>query len=89
MLWVIDLSLILFNSSWEIFLKDEAELKFWLIYPLPALLISLPLIPFTSEEIASWTHKVAKDADKAGRNLLSCSLISCVTVPVILSIDTF
>ena len=35
------------------------------MYPLPALLIPLPLMPFTTEEIAGCTNEAAKDANKA------------------------
>ena len=65
------------------------ELKLLSIYPLPALLAPLPLIPFTTEEITGCTNEVANSANKAGRNPLSCFFISCFTVSVIPSINTF
>ena len=46
------------------------------MYPLPALLTPLPLIPFTTEEITGRTIKVAKGANKAPRNLPSCFFVS-------------
>ena len=58
------------------------------MYPLPALLIILPLIPFTTE-IAGCTNEAAKGANKARRNQPSCFFISCFTVSVIPSINTF
>ena len=58
-------------------------------YPLPVLLTPRPLIHFTTEEITGCTNKAAKGANKAGRNLCSCFFISCFTVSVILSINTF
>ena len=48
---------------------DGVELKFLSIYPLPALLILLPLIHFTTEEMTHCTKKAAKGANKASRNL--------------------
>ena len=48
------------------------ELKFLFIYPLPALLPPIPLIPLTAEEITSCTTEAAKDAKKAPRNPSSC-----------------
>ena len=64
------------------------ELKFFFIYPLPALLTPLPLITFTTEEIFSYTNEAAKGANKAARNASSCSFISCFTVSVTPSINT-
>ena len=61
----------------------EQNYKFLFIYLLPALLISLPHIPFTTEEITGCTNEAAKGANKAGRNPPSCFLISCFTVSVI------
>ena len=48
------------------------ELKFLFIYPLPALLPPIPLIPLTAEEITSCATEAAKDAKKAPRNPSSC-----------------
>ena len=59
------------------------------IYPFPVLLTPRPLIHFTTEEITDCTNKAAKGANKAGKNLCSCFFISCFTVSVILSINTF
>ena len=49
------------------------------IYPLPALLTSLSLIPFTPEEFTDCTYEAAEGANKAGRNLLSffCFRLYC------------
>ena len=44
------------------------------IYALPAFLVPLPPIPFTSEEITGCTNEAAKGANKSGRNLPSCFL---------------
>ena len=44
------------------------------IYLLPALLSSLPLILFTTEEITGCTKEAAKVANKAERNPPSCFL---------------
>ena len=44
------------------------------MYPFPALLNSLPLIPFTTEEMTGFTNEAAKGANKAGRNLPFCFL---------------
>ena len=44
------------------------------MYPLPALLTPLPLIPFTTEEITRCTNEAAKGANKAPRNPPSCFL---------------
>ena len=57
------------------------------MYPLPALLTSLPLILFTTEEISGGTNEAAKDPKKAPRNLPSCFFISCFTDSVTLSIN--
>ena len=48
----------------------ERNWKFLFVYPLPALLTSLPVIPFTSKEITSCTIEAAKGANKCPRNLL-------------------
>ena len=48
----------------------------------------LSLIPFTTEEITGCTKEAAKGANKAPRNLPSCSFISYLTVSVTPSIDT-
>ena len=58
------------------------------IYPLPALLTPLPLIPFTTEEITGCTNEAAKSANKAPRNPSSSSFISSFTVSVTPSINT-
>ena len=58
------------------------------IYPLPALLTPLPLIPFTTEEITGCTHEVTKGANKARRNQHHWFFISCFTVSVIPPINT-
>ena len=58
----------------------EQTYKFLSIYPLPALLIPLPLIHFTTEEITGSTNEVAIGANKAPRNLPSCFSISCFPV---------
>ena len=58
------------------------------MYPLPDLLTPLQLILFTTEEITGSTIEVAKEANKASRNLPSCSFISCFTVSVNPSINT-
>ena len=59
------------------------------MYPLPALLTSLPLISFTTEEITGCTNEAAKGDNKAGKNPPSCIFMSCFTVSVIPSINTF
>ena len=46
-------------------------------YFLPALLTPLPLIPFTTKEIAGCTNEAAKGANKAPRNPPSRFFISC------------
>ena len=38
------------------------------MYPLPALLIPFPNIPFTTEEFTRYTNEAAKGANKARRN---------------------
>ena len=52
------------------------------MYPLPALLTPLLLIPFIIEEMTGCTNKAAKDANKTPRNPSSCVFISCFTVSV-------
>ena len=42
----------------------EWNKKFPSMYPLPALLTPLPLIPFTTEEITGYTNEAAKGANK-------------------------
>ena len=59
------------------------------MYPLPALLTPLPLVPFTTQEITGCTNEAAKGANKAERNPPSCFFISCFTVSVIPSMNTF
>ena len=58
------------------------------MYPLPALLTPLPLIPLTTEEIVDCTIEAAKGAKKAPRNRPSCFLTSCFTASVSPSIIT-
>ena len=41
---------------------DGAELKMFIHVPLPALLTSLLLIPFTTEDITGCTNEAAKGA---------------------------
>ena len=67
----------------------EWNKTFLSIYPLPTLLTPLPLIPFTTEEITGCSNEAVKYANKAGRNLPSCFFISCFTVSVMPSINTF
>ena len=50
----------------------EWNLNFLFIYPLPALLTSLPFIPFTTEKIIGCTNEAAKGAIKAEINPPSC-----------------
>ena len=52
-------------------------------YSLPALLITFPPIPFTTEEITNYINEAAIGANKVGRNLPSYFFISCFTVSVI------
>ena len=52
------------------------------MYPLPALLTPLLLIPFTTEGMTGCTIEVSKGANKARRNLPFCYFISCFTVSV-------
>ena len=59
------------------------------MYSITALLSPFPLIPFTTEEITRSTNEVAKAAYKGGRYLAPCFCISCFTVSVIPSINTF
>ena len=42
--------------------KEGMELKYLTIYPLPAFLTPLPLIPFTAEETTNCTNQAAKGA---------------------------
>ena len=71
---------IIVNSSLKylvisILLKGRSGTKNFLsIYPLPALLIAVPRIPFTNEEITSFTFEVDEGAKKVGRNTPSCFL---------------
>ena len=58
------------------------------MYPLPALLTPLPLMPFTFEEITSCTNEMAKGANKVPRNPPSCFFISSFTVSVTPSMNT-
>ena len=64
------------------------EIYLLTIYPLPALLTPLPLIPFTTEEITACTNEAAKGANKALINSPSCFFISSFTVSVTPSINT-
>ena len=52
------------------------------VYPFPAHLNPLPVIPFTTEEITGCTNEAAKGANKSPRNPPSCFFISCFTVSV-------
>ena len=61
----------------------EQNEKLLSIYPLPALLTPLPLIPFTIEEITGWTNEATKGANKATRNSPSCFFILYFAVSVI------
>ena len=45
------------------------------IYPLPALLTPLPIIPFDTEEITGCTNETTKGVYIAGRNPPSCFLL--------------
>ena len=54
-----------------VLLKDGAELKKFITYPLPALLTPLPLIPSTTK-ITGCTNEAATGTNKAPRNLPSC-----------------
>ena len=58
------------------------------MYLLPALLTSLPFIPFTTKEITSCTNEAAKGANKVPRNPLYYFFISCFTVSVTPLINT-
>ena len=58
----------------------EQNKKFLSIYPLPALLTPLPLIPLTTEEITGCANEAANGANKAGLNPTSCLFISCFAV---------
>ena len=58
------------------------------MYPFPALVIHLLLIPFTTEEIDDCFNEAAKGSNKAPRNLPSCFFISDFTVSVTPSINT-
>ena len=58
------------------------------MYSPPALLTSLPLIYFTTEEVTGCTDEAAKGANKAPRNPPSCSFTSSFTVSVTSSINT-
>ena len=58
------------------------------MYPFPAFLSPLSLIPFTTEEITGSTIEAGKGANKAPRNSPSCFFISCFTVLVPPSINT-
>ena len=52
------------------------------MYPLPALLNALPIIPLTTEEITGCTNEAAKGANKATGNLFRF-FISCFIVSVL------
>ena len=67
----------------------EPNSKFLSTYSLPAPQTSLPLIPFTAEEIIGCTNEAATGANKAPRNPSSCFFVSCFTVSVIPSFNTF
>ena len=51
------------------------ELKLLSIYPLPALLAPLPLIPFTIQEVTGCINEMDKGVNKAPRHLTSCFLL--------------
>ena len=74
----------------DIVYSMDQNYKFSSIYPLPALLAPLPLIPFTTEELTGSTNEneAAKGAKKAPRNLLSCLFVPYFTVLVTPSINT-
>ena len=67
----------------------EWNKKFPSMYPLPALLTPLPLIPFTTEEITGCTNEATTGGNKAGRKLPPCCFIASFTVSAMLSINTF
>ena len=46
----------------------ERNWNLFSIYPFPALLYPLPLMPFTTEEITGCANEAAKSANKAPRN---------------------
>ena len=56
--------------------------KILFIYPLPALLTQLPVIPFTKEEITGCTNEAAKGDNKAPKNPPCCFFISSFTVSI-------
>ena len=56
--------------------------KFLFIYPLPALLTQLPIIPFTKEEITGCTNEAAKGDNKAQKNPAFVFFISSFTVSI-------
>ena len=58
------------------------------MYPFPALAITLPLIPFTTEEVTGCTNEAVKDANKAGTKS-AFVFVLCYTVSVTPSINTF
>ena len=66
----------------------EQSYKFLSLYSLPALLTPLQLMHFTTEETTVCTNEVAKDANKAPGNSLSCFFILCFTGSVAQSINT-
>ena len=65
----------------------EQKQKFLSIYPLPALVTPLPLIPINIEAITCCTNEAAKGPNKAPRNPPSCLFISCFTFSVKSSIN--
>ena len=67
----------------------EQNQKILFIYPLPPLLTSLRFIPFTTEDINGCTTEAAKGANNSEMYQPSCFFISCSTVSVIPSINTF
>ena len=58
----------------------------YILYPLPAFLTPLPIIPFTTEEITGCTNEAAKGANKVPRNPPSYFLVSFFTVSVTLNL---
>ena len=50
------------------------------MYPFPAILTPLPLIPFPTEGITGCTIEATKGVNKPLRNPPSCFFISCSTI---------
>ena len=64
------------------------ELIFLSIYPLPAFLTPIPLIPFTKEEITSFTKEANKVANKAPRSPSCCFLFHVFLFQLTPSVNT-